>query len=59
MNIIFIMKGMSILKEQDLCNSKEENIKEKATAELKYKKTIGDIDELIFPDDEPHYISQR
>ena len=22
-------------------------------------KTLGDIDELIFPDDEPYYISQR
>lgn len=59
MNIIFIMKGMSILKEQDSCNSKEENIKEKTIAELKHKRIIGDIDELIFPDDEPHYISQR
>ena len=53
------MKGMSILKEQDSCNSKEENIKEKTITELKHKRVIGDIDELIFPDDEPHYISQR
>ncbi len=23
------------------------------------QKTVGDIDELIFPDDEPYYISER
>jgi len=27
--------------------------------QFKEQKIIGDIDELIFPDDEPYYISER
>ena len=57
-NILSFMKGLSILCNQNNksnidtetkdCNKTTENDKE-----------IGDIDELIFAEDEPRYISER
>lgn len=63
MNILFIMKGMSELFEFLTDNSIESirNTKDKMRADKNNKSTdvIRDIDELIFPDDEPYYISER
>lgn len=57
------MKGMSELFEFLTDNSIESirNTKDKMRADKNNKSTdvIRDIDELIFPDDEPYYISER
>ena len=52
------------LIEKEISNENlysENNIKEneKARPIPCEQKTVGDIDELIFPDDEPYYVSQR
>ena len=53
------MKGMSILIFRNKTNdSSTENISQNEKEQNDYQK-IGDIDELIFPDDEPRYISER
>ena len=52
------MKGdklPEVIKQDSVfCNNEEANFFEK-----KISQPLGDIDELIFPDDEPYYISER
>lgn len=63
MNILSIMKGMKILF--DTKNSKSHTNENFETDKHRFIDTkenfnyIGDIDELIFPEDEPYYISER
>ena len=53
------MKGMSILILKNKTNdSSTENISPNEKKQNDYQE-IGDIDELIFPEDEPRYISER
>ena len=52
------------MKEKEFSNENnhsQNNISEnqKARPISCEQKVIGDIDELIFPDDEPYYVSQR
>ncbi len=52
------MKGEFIegkIKEDAL----KQSPKESSCDFAREKRVIGDIDELIFPDDEPYYISER
>jgi len=63
MNILSIMKGMKILFEnknsKNYTNEKFEIDKHCCLDTKENFKHIGDIDELIFPEDEQYYISER
>ena len=58
------MKGMRYPLE-NMCTSNENKRNKDCTASdinrpIPAERSVpGDIDELIFPDDEPHYISER
>ncbi len=49
------------MKDKELLNKNNDNTdaNENTRPVPCEPKVLGDIDELIFPDDEPHYISER
>ena len=53
------MKGMSSLILNSKTNESSSDKKSSDEKEFVEYREIGDVDELIFPDDEPHYISER